>query len=40
MCEAFIKTTRLFEDIFKEMEAAIRNLDFLKDYEAFCRNFQ
>jgi hypothetical protein len=25
-CEAFIKTTRLFEDIFKEMEASIRNL--------------
>jgi hypothetical protein len=25
-CEAFIKTTRLFEDIFREMEASIRNL--------------
>jgi hypothetical protein len=25
-CEAFIKITRLFEDIFREMEALIRNL--------------
>jgi hypothetical protein len=25
-CEAFIKTTMLFEDIFREMEALIRNL--------------
>jgi hypothetical protein len=34
--EAFMKITRLFEDIFKETEASIRNLRvFFKDYEAF-----
>jgi hypothetical protein len=31
---------RLFEDIFREMEASIRNLDFIKVSEAFCRNFE
>jgi hypothetical protein len=35
MCEAFIKTKRLFEDNFRGMEASIRNLDFFKGYEAF-----
>jgi hypothetical protein len=29
-CEAFIKIMRLFEDIFTEMEALIRNLRLLK----------
>jgi hypothetical protein len=35
MCEVFIKTTRLFEDIFREIEALIKNLDYFKGYEAF-----
>jgi hypothetical protein len=32
-CEAFIKIRRLFEKKFREMEALIRNLGFLKDFE-------
>jgi hypothetical protein len=45
MCEAFIKTTRLFEDIFREMETSQRNLDFFdvglfKEFEAFLNYFQ
>jgi hypothetical protein len=31
-CEAFIRITRLIEDIFREMEGLIRG--FFKDYEA------
>jgi hypothetical protein len=34
-CEAFIKITRLFEDIFRKMEALIINLRLFKDNEAF-----
>jgi hypothetical protein len=34
-CEVFIKMTRLFEDISREMEASIRNLRLFKDFEAF-----
>jgi hypothetical protein len=40
MCEGVIKTARLFEDIFREMEASIRNLEFFKDNEVFGRKFQ
>jgi hypothetical protein len=29
-CEAFIKITRIFEDIFREMETLIRKLRLLK----------
>jgi hypothetical protein len=29
-CEAYIKITRLFEDILREMEALIRNLKILQ----------
>jgi hypothetical protein len=32
-CEAFIKTTMLFEDIYREIEALIRNLRLFKDFE-------
>jgi hypothetical protein len=40
-CETFIKITRLFEDIYREMVALIRNLwDILKDFEAFQIRFQ
>jgi hypothetical protein len=31
-CEAFIKITRLLEDIFREMEALIRNLRFFQRF--------
>jgi hypothetical protein len=34
-CEAFIEIAGLFEHIFREMEASIRNLGFLKDNESF-----
>jgi hypothetical protein len=34
-CEAFIKMRRLFEDIFREIEALISDLRLFKDYEAF-----
>jgi hypothetical protein len=30
-CEAFIKITMLYEDIFREMVALIRNKSFFKD---------
>jgi hypothetical protein len=32
-CEAYIKNTRLFEDIFRKIEASIRG--FSKDNEVF-----
>jgi hypothetical protein len=38
-CEAFIKITRLFEDIFTEMEALIRNLRLLKLFSMELRLF-
>jgi hypothetical protein len=34
-CEAFIKITRLFEDIFREMEDQIKNLRLFKELEDF-----
>jgi hypothetical protein len=38
-CEAFIKITRLFEDIFTEMEALIRNLRLLQLFSMELRLF-
>jgi hypothetical protein len=31
-CEAFIKITMLFEEIFRVMEASIRNLRLFEDF--------
>jgi hypothetical protein len=42
-CEAFIKMSRLFEDIFKEMGALIRNMlfeDLFHRIEAFLKTFK
>jgi hypothetical protein len=40
-CEAFIKITRLFVDIFREIEALIRNMrlfeDILNETEDFLK---
>jgi hypothetical protein len=33
-CEAFIKITRLFEDISREIDVLIRNMRLFSDYEA------
>jgi hypothetical protein len=34
-CEDFIKITRLFEDISREMEVLNRNMRLFSDYKAF-----
>jgi hypothetical protein len=33
-CEAFIKITRLFEDISREIDVLITNMRLFSDYEA------
>jgi hypothetical protein len=38
-CVAFIKITRLFEDIFREMEALIRILRLLQKLKGFSKTF-
>jgi hypothetical protein len=38
-CEAFIKFTRLFEDIFREMEALARNLRHFQRLRGFLKTF-
>jgi hypothetical protein len=39
MCEAFIKITRSFEDIFREMKASIRNLRLFQRLRGFLKTF-
>jgi hypothetical protein len=36
-CEAFLKISRLFEDIFRKMKALIRNLKIFIGIEAFLK---
>jgi hypothetical protein len=39
-CEAFIKTTRLFEEIYSKMEALIRSLRLFQRFGSDVRLFQ
>jgi hypothetical protein len=39
MCGAFIKIRRLFEDIFREMEASIRNIRLFQKKQGFLKTF-
>jgi hypothetical protein len=38
-CEAFIKITRLLENIFREMEALIRNLRLIQRLGGFLKTY-
>jgi hypothetical protein len=38
-CEVSIKITRVFEDIFREMEASKRNLRLFQRLEGFLKTF-
>jgi hypothetical protein len=38
-CEAFIRSTRLFEDIFREMEDSIRNLRLVRRLRGCLKTF-
>jgi hypothetical protein len=38
-CEAFIKITRLFVDILREMDASIRNLRLFQKLRSFLKTF-